>query len=273
MERVEKHADQQADETSTATAPAIATVPGTLAWASAVGNRAVQRYATARRQVARLTPQEIIERNQVMEDTTEEWSPKGWGVIPIPFTESRVLTSTEGRLLDSLTTSRGMVGLYDFRSIAEDAFSVSTAQFPDPGTIPSYVPAKRVGEWKNNDGHRDAFRHCYWNARLTREFGYSWTRQFTTAHEALPGNTAAREGMDLYNNKVGRIIARDNPDADTDELATLVREAVDEGRLIVIDRSGNAAWSDEVALWDHGLAPTGTRAGVIAVPAGDASVR
>jgi len=273
VERVAKHADQEAGETSTATAPGVATIPGSLAWASAVGNRAVQRYANACRQVARLTGQEVIERNQVMEDTTEEWSPKAWGVIPIPGAESKVLTSTEGRLLDSLTTSRGLVGLYDFREIRDEAFSVSEAQFPDPGTIPSYVPAKRAREWKNNDGHRDAFRHCYWNARLTRDFGYSWTRQFATAHEALPGNPAAREGMDLYNNKVGRIIARDNPDADADELATLVREAVDEGRLIVIDRSGNGAWSDEVALWEHGLAPTGTRAGVIAVPAGDASVR
>ena len=78
--------------------------------------------------------------------------------------------------------------------------------------------------------------------------------------------------MDLYNNKVGRSIARGAPDADLDELATLVREAVDDGRLIVIDRSGNLAFSNTVTVWDHGLAPTGTRAGVIAVPAGNASV-
>jgi len=49
--------------------------------------------------------------------------------------------------------------------------------------------------------------------------------------------------------------------------------AVDGGRLIVVDRAGNLAFSNTVAVWDHGLAPAGTRAGAIAVPPGDASVR
>ena len=271
VERVAKEAGEQASEGAVAAPPAAATLPGSLAWASAVGNRAVQRYAR-RRQIARLTPQEILEQYQVNEDTTAEWTPKLAGAIPIPFAESRVLTTTEGRLLDTLSFSRGLLGLSEFRSIAQAAFAESTAQFPDPSTIPSYVPADRVAEWKNNDGHRDAFRHCYWNMRLAAEFGNEWTRQFTTAHEALPGNTAAREAMDLYNNRIGRSIARDNPGADLDELTALVRDAVDDGRLIVIDRSGNLAFSNTVAVWDHGLAPTGTRAGVIAVPAGNASV-
>ena len=271
MERVAKEAGEQAPEGAVAAPPALARLPGSLAWASAVGNRAVQRYAR-RRQIARLTPQEILEQYQVNEDTTAVWSPKLGGLIPIPFADSRELTTTEGKLLDSLTFSRGLLGLSDFRSIAQDAFAVSTAQFPDPATVPSYVPADRVAEWKGNDGHRDAFRHCYWNARLTKEFGIGWTQQFTTAHEALPGNTASREAMDLFNNEVGRAIARDNPDADVDDLARLVRAAVDGGRLIVVDRAGNLAFSNTVAVWDHGLAPAGTRAGAIAVPAGDASV-
>jgi hypothetical protein len=268
MERAGKESGAQSAESPVTALPAAATQPGSLAWASAVGNRAVQRYA---RQIARLTPDEILGQYQVDDDTTEEWTPKVAGAIPIPFAESRVLTSTEGRLLDSLSYSRGLVGLSEFRSIAQAASAEAIAQFPNPGTIPSYVPTDRISEWKNNDGHRDAFRHCYWNAWLAGEFGQEWTEQFTTAHEALPGNTAAREAMDLYNNSVGRSIMRNNPGADAEELAALVRDAVDEGRLIVVNRSGNLAWSNTVAVWDHGLAPDATREGRLAVPAGDAS--
>jgi hypothetical protein len=271
----ERDVDTDGGRTGTAAlAPGRAPL-GSVEWASAVGNRAVQRLArrkAARRTLARQTPDEILERYQVEEDGTAVWSPKLGGLIPIPFTDSRELTVTEGRLLDRLTFDRGLVGLSTFRDIATSAFEVSTRQFPDPATVPSYVPTGQERNWRNNDGHRDAFRHCFWNARLVKEFNYDWTRQFTTAHEALPGNTASREAMDLYNNEVGRNIARDNPDADVDELARLVRRAVDEGRLIVVNRAGNLAWSSSVALWDHGIAPTTTRAGAIAVPAGDASV-
>lgn len=248
---------------------------GSPAWASAVGNRAVQRLARSgqpRRALARLTPAEILDQYQVKDDKTAEWSPKAWGLIPIPFADSKVLTVTEGDLLDELTSSRGLVGLSDFKDIAGEAFKVSEKQFPSPAAVPSWVPKGREREWKGNDGHRDAFRHCWWNARLVKEFGFKWTEHFTTAHEATPGNTAAgREAMDLFNNEVGRKIARDNPKAKVSDLAALVRKAVDDGKLIVVDRSGNLAWSNAVAVWDHGLAPTASRPGVIAVPAGDIS--
>jgi len=257
-----------------ASAPTVAAV-SSLAWASAVGNRAVQRLAAGygpRRTVARLTPDEILEQYQVDEDKVAEWSPKAFGAIPVPFTPSRELTVTEGKLLDELTWGRGFAGLSTFKSIAESAFARSEKEYPAPSPVPGWVPAGREREWVGNDGHRDAFRHCFWNARLTKEFGQKWTQQFTTAHEALPGNTASREAMDLYNNEVGRQIAKDNPKASVDELAALVKKAVDDGKLIVIDRGGKLAWSNAVAVWDHGLAPAGSRPGKIAVPAGDASV-
>jgi hypothetical protein len=247
---------------------------GSLDWAAAVGSNAVQRLArrhAAGRTLARQTPDEILERYQVEEDKTAEWSPKVFGSIPIPFADSRELTVTEGKLLDELTWGRGLVGLDTFRDIAKDAFAESAKQFPDPSSVPAWVPADRQKEWIGNDGHRDAFRHCFWNARLTKEFGFKWTEQFATAHEALPMNTAAREAMDLYNNEVGRRIAKDNPKATVADLAKLVRKAVDDGKLIVVDRSGKLAWSNSVTLWDHGLAPAGSRAGKIPVPAGDAS--
>jgi hypothetical protein len=254
-----------------APAPAGRASLGSREWASAVGNRAVQRLARQRRMLARLTPAEILDQYQVDEDRTAVWRPKFGGKVTIPFSDSRRLTVTEGTLLDRLTFDRGLVGLSTFKDIADEAFTVSTREFPSPPSVPAYVPTGGEVNWRNNDGHRDAFRHCYWNARLVKEFNYNWTRQFTTAHEALPGNTATREAMDLYNNEVGRNIARDNPEASDEELARLVRKAVDEGRLIVVNQAGDLAWSNAVPLWQHGIAPETARPGAIRVPAGDAT--
>jgi hypothetical protein len=269
-EELGQEAGKDARASEAVAAPLTIASVGSVAWASAVGNGAVQRFARSRT-LARLTPDEIFEQYQVDEDAVEEWSPNLWGSVPIPGAPSRELTVTEGKLLDELTWGRGLAGLSTFKDIADNAFSRAESEFPSPSPIPSWVPTDREREWLGNDGHRDAFRHCFWNARLTKEFGFNWTKQFTTAHEALPGNTASREAMDLYNNEVGRKIATDNPKASVDELAKLVRKAVEDGKLIVVDRAGKLAWSNAVTVWDHGLAPTGSRPGKIAVPAGDAS--
>ena len=55
------------------------------------------------------------------------------------------------------------------------------------------------------------------------------------AHEALPGNTASREAMDLYNNEVGRNIARDNPERAAYLLGATAQEPLE---------PGTPAWAD-----------------------------
>lgn len=236
---------------------------------------AVQRKATSSPAgaVQRQSLDTIRTEYQVEDDETEVWSPKLFGAIPVPFAPSRELTRTEGRLLDNLTRDRGLVGLMTFQDIKDTAFAVSEQEYPDPSTFPAHAPtdpgARRM--WTQNDGHRDAFRHCYWNALLVKNFGEEWAGQFATAHEAYPGNPAEREAMDLYNNEVGRGIARDNPDASAEELAQAVRAAVDAGRLVVIDQAGDLAWSNSVALWQHGETGDETIDGHIAVPDGNAS--
>lgn len=226
-----------------------------------------------------------IERNyQVREDTVQSWSPRAFGAVPIPFAPSRELTSTEGRLLNNLTRDRGLLGLQRFSDIADQAFAVSDARYPAPARIPAAAEAQiralppeqqpqARAQYAGNDGHRDAFRHTYWNALLAREFGAAWTQQFTTAHEALPGNNGLREAMDLYNNEVGRAIAVANPDATPEQLANLVGRALDEGRLVVVNSNGRLEWSDRVPFGQHGIAPPEPRPGVIGVPAGDASAQ
>lgn len=224
-------------------------------------------------QSARPPLHEVLGDYQVQDDVMQAWAPKALGVIPLPFQDGVQLTRTEGALLDNLARDRGLLGLQAFRDIRDDAFDVSEARYPAPGRFPSYVGGtpQEQSMWIQNDGQRDAFRHAYWNARLTAEFGAEWTEQFATAHEAAPGNPADREAMDLYNNEVGRRIALTHPGATPEQLADLVQQAVTEGRLIVIDAGGALQWSDRVPYGQHGIADDAPVAGGQAVPDGRAS--
>lgn len=191
---------------------------------------------------------------QVADDTMIDYRPRAFGAFDIPFTDSVRMTRTEGALLDELTFHRGLVGLSEFRDTARLAGTEAISRFPN-NPVPSNIPADRAGEWQGNDGHRDAFRHAYWNALMTQRYGESWTAAFATAHEGIPGNTANREAMDLYNNQIGRSIGAANPNASPQELANQVEQALNQGRLVTIDRNGNLEWSDRVARGQHGLAP------------------
>ena len=98
---------------------------------------------------------------------------------------------------------------------------------------------------------------------MTRELGEEFAQAFTSAHEGVPGNPADKEAMDLYNNEVGRNIAVRHPDANNEQLAVLVMEALNDGRLIVIDGNGRLAWSDQVAWGLTGYADDAPAQGVI----------
>lgn len=195
---------------------------------------------------------EIRTRYQVPDDEIVTYRPRAYGAVDIPFTEGREMTRTEGELLDRLTRDRGLLGLSGFRDIARDAFAEGTRRYPD-NAVPGSVPEDRAREWQGNDGHRDAFRHAYWSARLAQEYGPEWARAFTTAHEGVPGNWADREAMDLYNNSVGIGIGAAHRDASPQELAGLVQRAVEQGKLVVVDRDGQLEWSDRVRVGQHGL--------------------
>ena len=83
----------------------------------------------------------------------------------------------------------------------------------------------------------DAFRHAYWNALMTREFGVDFARSFTTAHETGYAPYPNREEvfMDLHNNSVGRDIAISSLDSSDEELQQLVMDALLNGDLYVWD--------------------------------------
>ncbi len=198
---------------------------------------------------------DIRTRYQVADDEVITYRPRVFGAIDIPFTDGREMTRTEGALLDRLTRDRGLVGLSGFRDIAREAFAEGERRFPD-NPLPAGIPADRAREWQGNDGHRDAFRHAYWSARLAQEYGPDWARAFTTAHEGLPGNFANREAMDLYNNNVGVRIGAANRNASPEELSRLISGALDRGELVAMDARGQLEWSDRVRVGQHGLTPT-----------------
>ena len=227
-----------------------------------------------------------IERNyQVREEASKDWSPKLFGSIPIgEIGGKRELTITEGKLLDNLTRDRGILGLQKFQGIYDDAFATSESRSVPPSTIPANVEAQiqklpvknQEGvrtNWPTNDGHTDAFRHAYANARLTSEFGAEWTAQFATAHEGSNPGNSTREAMDLYNNQIGRQIAISNPNASPAELADLVKNALDNGDLVVVNGKGHLDWSTKVAVGHHGISiQLDNVTNAINTPAGNASV-
>lgn len=178
---------------------------------------------------------DILNNYQVADDQMVDWEP------PWPFsmfTDPVRITRTEAQLLNLLSPAK----LSDFRDIKDDAFAEAERHYP--GT----------SSQERNDGHQDAFRHAYWNALMVEKFGPEFAKKFATAHEGVPGNPADREAMDLYNNEVGRRIAIAHPDASPEELASLVQQAVEQGDMVVIDRDGELAWSNQVPFGQHGQA-------------------
>jgi hypothetical protein len=179
------------------------------------------------------------------------------------FTDPVEVTATEARMLDRLS----LFELKDMQDIKGLAFGTADSRFPPPqNKRADFASDGDFRRWAQNDGHNDAFRHAYWNALMTKRFGADFTARFTTAHEGRADNPGDREAMDLYNNEVGRRIAMENPNASDAELANLVEQAVRDGKLVVIDKSGNLAWSDQVAYGDHGTADDAPAPGVMPAP-------
>jgi Domain of unknown function (DUF6973) len=142
------------------------------------------------------------------------------------------MTNAEGAIVGELSAAQ----LITFYQLRGEAFTVSQQNFP-PLTH---------GHTAGNDDHTDAYRHAYWNARMTQLYGPDFTERYATAHEAGAGNPGPREAMDLHNNQIGRQIAIDHPHASPAELQTLIRQAVDRGDTVVIGPTGDLVYSDQI---------------------------
>ncbi len=198
----------------------------------------------------RLSLTEIARRYTTPEDSMQEWSQAP--MLAALFDGYVVqITATEARLLDGL----GLGTQIAMNEVSGLAREIAARHFPGAPPAPPWVPPDRYNEWIGNDGHRDALRHSLWNALMTVAVGAATTEAFTTAHEGVPGNQPLRRAMDLYNNQQGRRMAGLHPRADPEEMAIHLRGAMDRGELILFDQTGALAWSNQVALYRHGLAP------------------
>lgn len=177
---------------------------------------------------------ELLDKYQVSPDPEgmTEWPSgvTGWlweqlGNKPNP------VTATEAAMLDQLQLEQGILGVKEFADIRQDALHRGENVFDGQG---------------GTDGHADAFRHAYWNARMTQRYGEDWATEFATAHERNPASHQTPVAMDLHNNEVGRRIATENPDASPDELAALVEQAVRDGEMVVIGQDDKLVRSDQV---------------------------
>lgn len=198
---------------------------------------------------------ELKRKYQVDEDPDGklDWEPD-WPFNK--FTDPKQVTATEGRMLDRLS----LFELRDLDQLTEAAKAEAIARFPPP-----HHPDDTA------DNHTDAFRHAYWNALMTQRFGNDWTRDFTTAHERLPNNPSTAEAMDLYNNEVGRNVARAHPDATPAELADYVEQAVRQGDTVVVAPNSDGeklAWSNTVPEGGAGITSKSTVPGQAPTPTG-----
>lgn len=173
----------------------------------------------------KLTPAEILRNYQVDPDPGGTTKYPQWPLDQV--VTPKTVTATEAKMLDSLNWYEA----WRFSGIRDEAYEQAQSRF---------------SSWGQEDGHGDAYRHAYASALLERQFGASWTADYTTAHEALAGNPPAKEAMDLFNNEVGRNIAVDNPDLDQTGLATRIEQAVRNGETVVIDGAGDLQYSDQV---------------------------
>jgi hypothetical protein len=93
----------------------------------------------------------------------------------------------------------------------------------------------------NHNGQGDALKHCYMSALLTQWGGADFAKAFGDAHEDDPTNKPKEKSMDLYNNAIGRAIAKKHHSADSARLGELCVKAVLDGTTAVLEGPG-ANW-------------------------------
>ena len=76
-------------------------------------------------------------------------------------------------------------------------------------TVDKQIRKGRFTKASRNGGDADAFRHAYWNYRMTEELGPDAAKRFGDAREITAPGPDGDRLMDLFNNNVGRRLALD----------------------------------------------------------------
>lgn len=93
----------------------------------------------------------------------------------------------------------GPIDAYRAKQLADEALAAAQAKaasFPD-------------GNKGLHNGSADAWRHCYWNCRMTEVIGEEDASEIAANHEKYGGNATAERMMDTWNNEEGRSCSGD----------------------------------------------------------------
>lgn len=97
-----------------------------------------------------------------------------------------------------------------------------------------------------HNGNGDAFRHALWTFGMTIDVGSTFAKTWSDAHEnGTANNPEIEKTMDLYNNKMGIQLGKDNPN--TIKHSTFIsktKEKVRGGKLKII-KNKKLTWSDK----------------------------
>ena len=115
------------------------------------------------------------------------------------------------------------------------------------GISQTYSLTRPSAEKSSYLGKADALRHCLWNAYMAYMLGERRAEALANAHELpgeLKGNSAVDRDMDLFNNRVGRMLgvtARDTawmaPPIALPFIAAAAMEWLNSGGLRVVDQT------------------------------------
>jgi len=106
--------------------------------------------------------------------------------------------------------------------------------------FPQYIGTSNYGKYF------DSYRHTYVSALLVREFGSTIADMMGIVNEILGvRNTMPDHNQDLWNNRVGRNLAENNPNLTDSQLAALVADAINNGDCIT-DKNNDPRISDIV---------------------------
>lgn len=89
-----------------------------------------------------------------------------------------------------------------------------------------------------HNGKGDAYRHCYWNARMAIDIGNEKAKAIGDAHEAGSDGPQAEKNMDLTNNATGRSIGTSasggSKDAKYTSASNTCRQRAQNGQLVTL---------------------------------------
>ena len=103
------------------------------------------------------------------------------------------------------------------------------------------VASKAAWDWfpdSLHNGQGDAYRHCYWNARMAIDIGATKAKEIGDNHEAASSGPEVEKVMDLANNATGRAIglaaAGSNKGEKYDSAEATCREKATKGELVTL---------------------------------------